>query len=73
MKYRSFPGPVPSFWEGVARAFDLGGALEYYPPREFRDGLTAEADALHRAWDSVGESIYDAMGKFEVEEPAGQG
>ena len=73
MKYRTFYGPMPSFWEGVARAFDLGGVLEYYPHRQFQDRLTADADAIRRAWETVGESLYDAMGRFEVEELADRG
>ena len=70
-KYRRFNYVRPSFIEGMARIFDFAGALDYYPGLSARRKSSPEADAdaaIRSAWETVGQYLWDAMGRFEEEE-----
>lgn len=69
----------PSFVEGMARVLDIGGTLNQFDAddlmemhREMRarrlaqpTGPEAEAEAIRRAWLTVGRHLRDAMGYYE--------
>ena len=69
-KYRRFNYARPSFIEGMARVFDFTGALNYYPDLSARrkSGPEADAAAIQSAWETVGQYLWGAMGRFEEEE-----
>ena len=69
-KYRRFNYARPSFIEGMARIFDFAGALDYYPGLSARRKSSPEADAeaIRAAWETVGQYLWDVMGRFEEEE-----
>ena len=69
-KYRRFNYAKPSFIEGMARIFDFTGALDYYPSLSARrkSGPEVDAEAIRAAWETVGQYLWDAMGRFEEEE-----
>ncbi len=56
----------PSFVEGMARMWDFTNGLSTYNysanPRE------ADALAIRSDWESVGDSLWWAMGRYEAEE-----
>ncbi len=58
--------PRPSFWEGMGRVFDVGGALSLYNA----DGTPEEADyrAIASDWSMVGQDFYMAIKAYEREE-----
>ncbi len=71
--------PVIGFVGGLGRTLDLGGALNRYPAdylmeihRQIRarrlaasSGPEADAEAIGRDWNAVGQLLYHAMGRFE--------
>lgn len=69
-KYRRFNYARPSFIEGMARIFDFTGALDNYPhlsaPR--KSSSESDAEAIRVAWETVGQYLWDAMGRFDEEE-----
>ena len=69
-KSKYFNYARPSFLEGMARIFDFGGTLDYYPRRSVvrKSGPEADAEALRADWEAVGQYIRDAIGQFEEEE-----
>ena len=69
-KSKYFNYARPSFLEGMARIFDFGGSLDYYPRRSAvrKSGPEADAEALREHWEAVGQYIRDAIGQFEAEE-----
>lgn len=65
MTYRSFRLYArPSFWEGIARVLDVGGALNEY------NYSTSPEEADHRAlasdWEMVGRDLRWAVMQFRV-------
>ena len=66
-KYRRFNYVQPSFIEGVARIFDFAGALNSYDiPKTDAAKRRADVVALRRSWVTVGDSIRDVIGQFEI-------
>ena len=71
----------PSFVEGMARMWDLGGSLNSYTAEDFEQlyrelrarrlarptGPEAEARAIHNCWLKVGNHLRDAMGMPRVQ------
>lgn len=60
--YSNFLFAEPSFTEGVARIFDVGGALQLY--NESRNPEEADALALYADWRAVGNEIRHAARKM---------
>lgn len=58
----------PSFWEGIARAIDLGGTLTQY--NRAIDGNQADYLAMKADWMAVGNDLRTAMRTFESEHPS---
>ena len=63
----------PSFVEGMARIFDMGGTLNEY--NSSLSGEEADAIALWSDWAAIGNDMYTVIGDFdpaemEVEEDA---
>ena len=56
----------PSFTEGVARVFDIGGTLNEYNTSS--TGSEADAIAIRSDWDAIGQDILTAIRMFEAEE-----
>ena len=56
----------PSFVEGAARVFDLGGTLNEYNTSP--TGRDADAIAIRSDWVAIGQDIRDAIEMFEAEE-----
>jgi len=54
---------VPSFWEGMARIFDLGNTLNEYNGSP--SGNIADEIAFRMDWAMVGDNIRNAMNEFE--------
>ena len=52
----------PSFFEGVARIFDMGGTLIVY--NESDAPITADTRAIAMDWCVVGDDIRQAMNAF---------
>ena len=71
-KSRYFNYARPSFLEGMARIFDFGGTLDYYPRRSVvgKSGPEEDAEAIRSDWEAVGQYIRDAIGQFEEAERA---
>ena len=61
-KYDRFVGKRPSFFEGVASAFDFAGALA---PRRYEPAPDADALALASDWEAVGTDMWAAIIRFE--------
>lgn len=57
----------PSFWEGIARAIDLGGTLNEY--NYSRSGQEADMRALRADWHAIGSDMRRAV-KQVLEERA---
>ena len=57
----------PSFMEGLARIFDLGGTLrnEYDPPQNWYE---ADIAAMRSDWIVIGQDIGDAITAFSEQE-----
>ena len=56
----------PSFWEGIARIFDLGSTLQVY--NRSRSTVIADANALRSDWRAVGQDIANAIEGYEQEQ-----
>lgn len=67
-EFTTFLFARPSFWEGVARALDLGGTLTQY--NRAIDGRQADYLAMKSDWMAVGNDLRTAMGAFEREHPS---
>ena len=63
-KYDRFVGKRPSFFEGVASAFDLAGTLA---PRRYEPAPDADALALASDWEAVGKDMWAGVNRFEDE------
>ena len=64
----SFRYVKPSFWEGMARIFDVAGALNTRPV-QYR-GSTYRRDYTHDVrnhWEEVSRYLHDAIAQFEEE------
>ena len=73
--------PVGIFAGGMGRTLDLGGALDRYHPDHLMEtchelrarrlatptGPEADAAAIARDWNAVGQLFYHAIGRFEEE------
>ena len=55
----------PSFWEGYARAIDIGGTLNEYNQNKTPE--EADTAAIRSDWQAVGDSIEFALNKFSQE------
>ena len=64
--YSDFLYARPSFIEGAARVFDLGGTLNEY--NYTQTGHEADAIALWMDWAAIAQDIHDAIGEFEAQE-----
>lgn len=64
--YSDFLYAKPSFWEGMARAMDIGGTMNEY--NTSLTGWDADTAALRLDWMAVGQDIYDAVQGYEVED-----
>lgn len=53
----------PSFLEGIARIFDIGGTLNEY--NRARSPQEADARALAADWSAVGNDIWEAIAEFD--------
>lgn len=58
-----FRSPMPSFFSGVARTFDLAGVLDDFDVRPERH---RDASVLHDAWIAVGDNLRRAMTGFRT-------
>ena len=54
----------PSFIEGMARIFDMGGTLNEY--NSSPSGEEADAIAIWSDWAAIGQDMYDAMGDCDL-------
>ena len=54
---------APGFFNGAARALDLGATIDLY--NESADGSSADCNALLSDWRQVGIEINDAMGRHD--------
>lgn len=55
----------PSFWEGIARIFDLGSTLQVY--NRSRGPKEADENALRSDWRTVGQDIAHSIEAYEQE------
>lgn len=53
----------PSFWEGVARLIDFGGALNVYHSSETEE--EADEKAIRSDWEAVGGDMRAALQRAE--------
>lgn len=58
-KRSSFMFALPSFWEGIARTFDLAGSYDEY--NGLWEGSASDAAALNQDWWAVGDDLRDAI------------
>lgn len=58
---RSIAVAAGPFVEGVARAIDMFGSLSSPMPYEEEGGPEADAKALHRDWETVGEDLRSGV------------
>lgn len=54
---------TPSFLEGVARTLDIGATLEVFNTSKTPN--EADAKAIKKDWEAVGEDILFALKKYE--------
>ncbi len=62
---RSYSLPLPTFWTGIARLIDVGGAINRDLIRHLEE--QSDADALRSDWEAVGESMRWAIHEYEKE------
>ena len=70
MRYKSgFRYDKPSFLLGLARILDLGNTLRGpdFVDEYANNGAEADAAAIRRDWEMVGQDIAGAMWQFETE------
>jgi len=65
--FRYYAFKLPSFFDGLANIFDLGGTLEEYYS-QFGNGYEEDLAALRSDWIVVGQDLRDAMATFEDNE-----
>ena len=61
---------LPTFWNGMARAIDMGGTLNIY--NESANAAAADGKALSSDWYQVGNDILGAMERLHENEGAKQ-
>lgn len=55
----------PSFWEGVARIFDLGGTLNYHEfPQTPEEIDEYDRKAIKSDWDAIGDDFRSILGDW---------
>ncbi len=62
---RSYSLPIPTFWTGIARLIDVGGAINRDLIRRLEE--QSDADAIRSDWEAVGESMQWAMRQYGKE------
>ncbi len=67
----------PSFLEGMARIFDIGGTLNEYDFSRYRrerddseNGAKTDMEALRSDWQAVGDDMRSVMGRYVPACPA---
>lgn len=57
---------TPNFVRGMAAAFDIGATMTVY--NESKNEVDADIKALSSDWEMIGEDIFTAMERYEVNE-----
>ncbi len=65
--------PKSGFWSSVARLFDFSGSLDRQTIESIRaryrdpQPIPSTEEAIRATWESVGDSMYWAIGEYEKE------